>query len=135
MKNALHYFKRKIHLEETPKPSNSWLWMKSLHVRDKYAHCIGRVIRSGATSPFWNDPWHPWKVLRINHPELKRKLPILEDVRVALMIQENEWRISDGRGWDNQAIESTKFAKVFRKARGMITGFENQIVFLSEKCI
>lgn len=88
-----------------PRTGDSWPWKRILCVRNQYTHCINKVIGNGQTTSFWYNPWHPWRILNVKHPELKRKLQITDDVNFATVLEGRLWKLSFGRGWDNQIIQ------------------------------
>lgn len=88
--------------EIQPKPQDAWLWKRLLCIKDQYEEFTHRVIGKRTSTSFWFDPWHLWGRLLPNFPELKQKLNICLDAKVAEVISRGHWRLSFGRGWDAQ---------------------------------
>lgn len=81
------------------------MWKRLLGVRDKFSHCISKVIGNGKTTSFWHDLWHPWGILDLKHHELRWKLQINNDAKVSNVLEGQSWRLPFGRGWDYQVSQ------------------------------
>lgn len=69
----------------------------------KFAHCVRKELWNRQSTSFWHDSWHPWGVLNITH-QLRRKLIISDDAKVSTVLDGHSWRLTYGRGWDNQVV-------------------------------
>lgn len=110
--------KDKAMWETKAKATDSWLWRKTLGVRDKFKDCIGKNLCNGEETSFWHDPWHPWSILSLKHPELVRKLPINPKAKVSNVLNRGTWTLPFGRGWNSQVATFYQVCKSIPLIRG-----------------